>query len=139
MPGPPFPFLSDEWVEAARQIHEDHAGAGVAVPAAVRMNQLITDVPFGDGTVQAHIDTSRGELVMDIGHLSEPDVTVTLDYDTARAIFVDGTAQAGMQAFMAGKIRVEGDFAKLIAALQQVTPGAFDTNEVQRRIKDITS
>lgn len=139
MPGPPYPFLSDEWVEAARRIHEEHAGAGVAVPAAVRMNQVVTDVPFGGGTVHAHIDTSSGELVMDVGHLAEPDVTVTLAYDTARAIFVDGTAQAGMQAFMAGRIKVEGDFAKLIAALQQVSPGAFDTNEVQRRIKDITS
>lgn len=139
MADPPYPFLSDEWLAAARQIREDHAGDGIAVPMAVRMNQVVKEVPFGEGTMAAHIDTTSGELVMEIGHLEEPDVTVTLDYDTARAIFVDGTAQAGMQAFMAGKIVVEGDLAKLIAALQQVTPGGFDANEVQRRIKEITA
>jgi putative sterol carrier protein len=76
---------------------------------------------------------------MELGHLDEPDVTVTLEYDTARAIFVDGTAQAGMQAFMQGRIKVEGDLAKLVAALQQVNPDAFEASEVQRRIKEITA
>ncbi len=84
------------------------------------------------------MDTSSGELVMELGHVEEPDVTLTLDYLTARAIFVDGTAQAAMAAFMQGKVRVEGDLAKLLATLQQVSPGAFDASEVQRRIKEIT-
>ena len=79
------------------------------------MNQIITDVPFGDGTIDAHMDTSSGELEMDLGHLENPDVTVTLDYDTAKAIFVEGNPQAGMQAFMAGKIKVQGDMTKLMA------------------------
>ncbi len=136
---PPYPFLSDDWITAARQIREEHAGGGIAVPAVVRMNQVITDVPFGESPVRAHLDTTSGELVMDLGHLDQPDVTVTLEYQTARAIFVDGTAQAGMQAFMQGKIRVEGDLAKLIAALQQVNPASFEANDVQRRIKEITA
>lgn len=133
------PFLSDEWIAAARKIREEHAGGGIPVPTAVRMNQVITDVPFGDGPVEAHLDTSSGELVMELGHVENPDVTVTLEYDTARAIFVDGTAQAGMQAFMQGKIRVDGDLAKLIAALQQVNPQAYAASEVQRRIAEITA
>ncbi|MFP5318427.1 MAG: SCP2 sterol-binding domain-containing protein [Acidimicrobiia bacterium] len=134
-----YPFLSDDWVAAARSIREQYAGGGIPVPTAVRMNQVITDVPFGESPVQAHLDTSSGELVMELGHVDNPDVTVTLDYDTARAIFVDGTAQAGMQAFMQGKIRVEGDLAKLIAALQQVNPEAYKASEVQRRIQQITA
>ncbi len=133
------PFLSDEWIAAARKIREEHAGGGIPVPTAVRMTQVITDVPFGDGPVEAHLDTSSGELVMELGHVENPDVTVTLEYDTARAIFVDGTAQAGMQAFMQGKIRVDGDLAKLIAALQQVNPQAYAASEVQRRIAEITA
>lgn len=134
-----YPFLSDEWITAARRIREEHLGEGIPVPTVVRMNQVITDVPFRDGPVEAHLDTSSGELVMELGHVDEADVTVTLEYDTARAIFVDGTAQAGMQAFMQGKIRVEGDMAKLIAALQQVNPEAYAASEVQRLIKEITA
>ncbi len=76
---------------------------------------------------------------MELGHLENADVTVTLDYETARAIFVDGTAHAGMQAFMQGRIKVEGDLAKLVAALQQVNPQAYEASEVQRRIKEITA
>ncbi len=139
MAEPPYPFLSEDWIAAGRRIREEHAGGGIPVPSVVRMNQIITGVPFGAGTVNAHLDTSSGELVMELGHLDNPDVTVTLEYDTARAIFVDGTAQAGMQAFMQGKIKVEGDLAKLVAALQQVNPEAFQASEVQRRIKEITA
>lgn len=136
---PPYPFLSDDWIAEARRIREEFAGGGIPVPAVVRMNQVITEVPFGDGPMEAHLDTSSGELVMELGHVENPDVTVTLEYDTARAIFVDGTAQAGMQAFMQGKIKVDGDLAKLIASLQQVNPDAFAASEVQRRIKEITA
>lgn len=133
------PFLSEEWLAEARRIREEFGGSGHAVPRAVRMNQVITEVPFGEGTVQAHIDTTSGILEMETGHLDDPDVTVTLDYETARAIFVDGTPEAGMQAFMAGKIRVQGDMAKLISAIQEAAPADPSLGEAARRIKAITA
>ena len=46
---------------------------------------------------------------------SPPELTVTVDWATAKAIFVDQNPQAGMQAFMAGKIKVQGDMTKLMA------------------------
>ncbi len=138
---PTYPFLSDEWIAEARKIRAEMAGSAPATaPAAVRMNQVITDVPFGDGRLDAHLDTSSGTLEMETGHLDQPDVTVTLDYETAKAIFVDGTLEAGMRAFMDGKVRVQGDMAKLISALQQLAPpdaGAVD--QAQARIRDITA
>ena len=140
---PTFPFLSDEWIAEARKIRAemaDPAREAAAAPASVRMNQVITEVPFGDGRLDAHLDTSSGTLEMETGHLEQPDVTVTLDYATAKAIFVDGTLEAGMKAFMDGKVRVQGDMAKLISALQQLAPP--DPNAVdqaQARIRDITA
>jgi len=140
---PTFPFLSDEWIAEARKIRAemaDPAAPAAAAPASVRMNQVITEVPFGDGRLDAHLDTSSGTLEMETGHLDDPDVTVTLDYATAKAIFVDGTLEAGMKAFMDGKVRVQGDMAKLISALQQLAPpdaGAVD--QAQARIRDITA
>ena len=82
-----YPFLSDEWVQAAKEIREANPGAA-STPHKVRMNQIITDVPFGEGTLDAHFDSSSGELEMDLGHLDNPDLTVTLDYATAKAILV---------------------------------------------------
>ena len=140
---PTYAFLSDEWIAEARKIRAEMADVPGAEPpaaaAVVRMNQVITDVPFGDGKLDAHLDTSSGSLEMETGHLESPDVTVTLDYQTAKAIFVDGTLDAGMRAFMEGKIRVQGDMAKLIAALQQLAPPDPDAvNQAQARIRDIT-
>jgi hypothetical protein len=140
---PTYPFLSDEWIAEARKIRAEVPAppAGDAPPAsAVRMNQVINEVPFGSGTLDAHLDTSSGILEMETGHLEHPDVTVTLDYDTAKAIFVDGTLEAGMKAFMEGKVRVQGDMAKLIAALQQLAPPDPDAvDQAQRRIREITA
>ena len=139
---PTFPFLSDEWIAEARKIRAemtDPAREASAAAASVRMNQVITDVPFGDGKLDAHLDTSSGTLEMETGHLEQPDVTVTLDYATANAIFVDGTMEAGMKAFMEGKVRVQGDMAKLISALQQLAPpDPSAVDQAQARIRDIT-
>ena len=132
----PHKFLSDEWMDEAKKVREEFAGKGNPPAHAVRMNQIITDVPFGDGTINAHMDTSGGEMEMDTGHLDNPDLTVTLDYETAKAILVDQNPQAGMQAFMAGKIKVQGDMTKLMA--MQSGPVDPTAQEVAARIKEIT-
>ena len=129
------PFLSEEWLAAAKEIRES-SGPGATTPHKVRMNQIITEVPFGEGTINAHMDSSDGELKMDIGHLENPDLTVTLDYTTAKAILVEGNPQAGMQAFMAGKIKVQGDMTKLMA-MQSAPPDAA-AQEVAKKIQEIT-
>jgi putative sterol carrier protein len=131
-----YPFLSPQWVEAARTIREDYRDKIPATAHVMRLNQVITEVPFGDGTINAHVDTTTGELEMELGHLDGPDLQVTLDYATAKAIFVEGNPQAGMQAFMAGKIKVEGDVTKLMA--MQATPPDPGTLELAGRIKEIT-
>ncbi len=121
-----FPFLSDEWIAAARRIRDTHLGAAETLAASVlpggasvRMNQIITDVPFGDGVIDAHIDSTSGSLSLDLGHIDSPDVTITVDYVTAQAIFVEQDTAQAMQAFMTGRIRIDGDLSKLLA-LQSV-------------------
>src|SRR2546423_2473805 len=133
-------FLTDEWMAEARKVREEYRGKTQPTAHTVKMNQIITDVPFGDGTVNAYMDTSSGELEMETGHIDNPDVTVTLDYETAKAIFVDQNPQAGMQAFMAGKIKVQGDMTKLMA-MQSAAPaeGADVAAELAKRIADITA
>jgi len=95
-------------------------------------------VPFGDGIIQSHIDTSSGELVMDLGHLESPDLTVTTDYATARAIFLEQDPQAGMQAFLSGKVKVEGDMTKMMQ-MQIAMPKDDLAEQVAAEIMAITS
>jgi len=132
-----YKFLSEEWIEEAKRIRSEMEGDAPAPAHEVRMNQIITDVPFGDGEIQAHMDSSDGEMKMDLGHIENPDLTVTLDYGTAKALIVDNNPQAGMQAFMAGKVKVQGDMTKLMA--MQQTGGTDEmAAKVATAIQDIT-
>jgi putative sterol carrier protein len=134
-----YQFLTEEWVDAAKQIREEIEGDVPAPPHAVRLNLVATEVPFGEGEVQAHLDTSGGELQMDLGHLDEADLTVSIDYPTLKAIVVDQNQQAGMQAFMAGKIKVlSGDITKLMAMQQSGAAGGELQAEVAAKIQEIT-
>ncbi|MGH9211277.1 MAG: SCP2 sterol-binding domain-containing protein [Acidimicrobiales bacterium] len=124
-----YQFLSDEWVAAARKLREEAAATSTPT-ATVRMNLVITDVPFGEGTMQAHMDTTDGAVELDLGHLESPDVTATLDYATAKAMLVDADPQAGMQAFIAGKIKLQGDLTKAMA-MQSGAPNPELTSRIQ--------
>jgi putative sterol carrier protein len=102
----------------------------------MKMNLIVTDVPFGTGAIDAHLDTSEGAVKLELSHIEPVDLTVTLDYTTAKAILVEGNPQAGMQAFMAGRIRVDGDMSKLMA-LQGAAPDPTAA-EVATRLREIT-
>lgn len=130
-----YPFLSDEWIAAAREIREE--GPAAPVPHVMKMNLIVTEVPFGDSDINAHMDTTSGELQMDTGHIEGEDLTVTVDYATAKAIFVEGNPQAGMQAFMAGKIKVQGDMTKMMA-MQSAAPDEAQL-EIAKKISEITA
>ena len=134
----PHPFLSDEWIAAAKQIREKYEGRAPKVPVPLRMNQVVTGVPFGTGTIHSHVDTTTGELVMDLGHLDGPDLTVTTDYATAREIFVGRDPQLGMQAFLSGRVKVVGDMTKLLA-MQATVPDDEFARQVAEEIQAITS
>jgi putative sterol carrier protein len=131
-----FPFLSNEWIGEAHKIREEYEGRGATVPHRVRMNLVVTEVPFGTGDVDAHLDTSDGALKLELGHIEPVDLTVTLDYATAKAVLVEGNPQAAMQAFMAGRVRIDGDMSKLMA-MQGGAPDATAV-EVAQRLRDIT-
>ena len=131
-------FLSEEWMTAAKTIREKYADQVPAVTVSIRMTQVITDVPFGEGTINAFLDTSSGALEMELGALETPDLTLTTDYATAKAVFVDQDQAAGMQAFMSGKIKVQGDMMKMMA-MQTGMPQTDITAKVQDEIKAITA
>jgi len=110
------PFLSDEWFAVVEKLVEEH-GADAPAHTNVVVNLVITDTPFGDER-QMHMGARDGKGHWGIGHADDADVTLTTDYGTAKEVFVSGNPQAGMQAFMAGKVKVQGDMAKLMASQQ---------------------
>lgn len=132
------PFLSEEWMTAAREIRIKYHGKTVKITESIKMNQVVTGVPFGNGTVHSFVDTTSGEVVMDLGLLPDADVTITTDYQTARKIFLEQDPTAAMQAFMSGIIKVQGDIVKMMA-MQIVIPQDDIGKEVAQEILSITS
>ena len=135
-------FLSPAWMEAARAIREKYADQATKVTTSIRMNQVITDVPEGvnggETVLKTFMDTSSGDVVMDLGELEGADLTVTTDYATAYKLFVEQDQAAGMQAFMAGKIKVQGDMMKMMA-MQTSLPQDEIAKTIAKEIKDITA
>jgi hypothetical protein len=131
-------FLSEAWIEAARDIRHRYSGDVPAIETVVRINVVTTKVPFGDGTISAYIDTSNGSLEMELGSIEVSDLTVTTDYETARKLFVEQDPTASMQAFMAGRIKVEGDITRLMV-MQTSLPQTDTTEAVAAEIKAITA
>jgi putative sterol carrier protein len=132
-----YEFLTPEWIEAAKKIRDESESPATPPAHTIRMNQVITDAPFTDDEIKVFMDTSDGELNLDLGELDSPDLTVTVDWATAKAIFVDQNPQAGMQAFMAGKVKVQGDMTKLMA-MQQSAPDP-NAQAMADKIKEMTA
>jgi hypothetical protein len=133
----PHQFLSAEWMAAAKEIRAKYEDQVPSIALSVRINQVVTDVPFGDGTVTSYFDTSSGDVEMDLGEIDSPDATITTDYVTAKALFVDGDQAVAMQAFMAGKIKVQGDMMKIMA-MQTAMPQDEISKKIADEIKAIT-
>ena len=123
-------FLSDEWFTEVEQLVEKH-GADAPPQANVMVNLVITETPFGER--QMHMGAREGKGEWGIGHTADADVTLTTDYTTAKQVFASGDPNAGMQAFMQGKVRVQGDMAKLMASQQGGGNAAL-----QQAIQDVT-
>ena len=132
------PFLSDEWLAAARALREEFADHAPAIDHEVRINLVIVDVPFGAGTTEAHVDTSGGTLFMELGHLPDAELTLTLDYDTAKALAVEGDPQAATHAFMGGRIKTQGDLTKLLMLIAQPPVPTDEAKAMAERLRAIT-
>ncbi|CAN5557254.1 SCP2 sterol-binding domain-containing protein [soil metagenome] len=132
-------FLTKEWLEAAHAIREEYEGKAGDPPAQVRMNLNIKECPDGVGegrVVAAHVDSTGGEVDLDLGHLEKPEVTVTVSYDVAKSFIVEGDVSAVMQAFMSGHMVATGDISKLMA-MQTGAPDPVQL-EIAGKIRDIT-
>ena len=122
-------FLSDEWFAKVKELVDDAGDIEIPGPLKDLTFNLTVATPEGEKKVHMHGG------VFGEGHKDAP-VTVILPGDIARKIFVEGDQQAGMQAFMSGQMRVEGDVTKLMV-LQSVQP-SDDLKDLMTDIKDIT-
>ena len=109
-------FLSDAWFAKVKELRD--AAGNVEAPAALAdlvINISVTGAAGGDKAMALVCG------MIEEGHQAGAPTTMILPADLAKRIFIDGDQSAGMQGFMSGQIRVEGDMSKLMA-LQSARP-----------------
>lgn len=124
----PYEFLSDDWLTEVKKISEESGGDQPASDLVI--NIVVTGGPSGDR--QVHINGAT----FGAGNIEGAPTKLTVPYDVAKAIFVEGNQQAAMQAFMGGQIKVEGDMSKLMAMQSQ---GGNQNTDLAEKIKAITA
>lgn len=124
-------FLSDEWMDAVEALR-DEAPEPPAATKDLVINLVVPDSPFGER--EAHMAGGQFERGL---HDSAP-TKLTVPYEVAKSVFIAGDQQAAMQAFMSGKIKVEGDMTKLMAMQSAGAPSA-EQEAFQAKIKDLTA
>jgi hypothetical protein len=125
-----YEFLSDDWfvaVDALREESEPPSGA----LADLVVNLRVTGAPAGD------IESTLSGGLFTKGATQGAPTTVTVPYDVAKSMFVEGNPQVAMQAFMAGKIKVDGDMTKLMSL--QTAGMDPRQQEIQKRLAALTA
>ena len=131
----PETFLSDTWFDEVEKIRgelgDPPAPAGMA---DLQLNIVVSGGPDGDREI--HLNAGQFER----GLVDGAPTKLTVPFEVAKSMFIDGNQQAAMQAFMSGQIKVEGDMSKLMA--MQGSAGAAaspDAQAFQERIKAVTA
>ena len=124
------PFLSDDWFAEVDKLRAD----APEPPAALKdltVNLVVAGGP--DGDKELHMAAGQFEQGLADGAPTK----LTVPYDVAKSMFIDGNQQAAMQAFMSGQIKVEGDMTKLMA-MQGGAPSP-EQQAFTERLKGITA
>jgi len=109
-------FLSQEWFTKVADLTA--AAGDLNVPAGLAsllLNVTVNDAP--EGKVDLALNGGKFEL----GHNAAAGTKLILSAELLRRIFLEGDAGAGMQGFMTGQLKVEGDMSKIMA-MQSARP-----------------
>ncbi len=124
-------FLSDAWFAEVEKLR-----AEAPEPPAALKDLLLNIVVQGgpDGDREVHIAAGNFEQGLADGAATK----LSVPYDIAKSMFIEGNQQAAMQAFMSGQIKVEGDMSKLMA-MQSAGAPSPEQAAFQEKIKALTA
>ena len=127
----PHVFLSDDWFDAVEGLRDE-----MPEPPAAMKDLVINIVVAGgpDGDREIHMTGGRFERGLADGAPTK----LTVPFDVAKSMFIDGNQQAGMQAFMSGQIKVEGDMSRLMA-MQAAGGPTPEQVAIQEKLKALTA
>jgi alkyl sulfatase BDS1-like metallo-beta-lactamase superfamily hydrolase len=123
-------WLTQDWLDAQTKLAETQPERP---GATARMQYVVTGGP--DGDIKYWWVLEDGKLVENqLGEMDDPELTLTQTYEDAKKIQMgELDAQA---AFMQGRVKAEGNMAKLMALMPITSSPEY--RELQDRIREVT-
>jgi predicted lipid carrier protein YhbT len=123
-------WLTQDWLDETRKMAESQPERP---GASARMQYVVTGGP--DGDIKYYWVLENGKLLeSQLGDMSDAEVTMTQTYEDALKI-QKGELDANA-AFMQGRIKVQGNMAKLMALMPLTN--APEYKQLQKQIQEIT-
>ena len=124
-------FLSPEWFAKLAELKS--AAGDLDIPAAMQglvINITVTGSEFGD------VDLAMASGNIEQGHQADAGTKMIIPVDLAQRLFIENDQSAGMQGFMSGQIRIEGDMSKIMT--MQTIPPSEGQKVLQKQILEVT-
>lgn len=122
-------YLSDEWFTKVDELTEELNWQVADQLKEAKLNFTVTDK---EGDIEYALD--GGKIIR--GHIDDATTRLIVPREDAYKMFILQDRAAGMAAFTAGKLKVEGD-ASILAAMQDIEP-TESGKLLTERIKEIT-
>jgi putative sterol carrier protein len=105
-------FLTEEWAQTMTdKLNASDDFQNAASNQEVKLQQVVTDTPDG-GEGKYYFTLEGGKATVSLGEVSDPDATITQNYETAVAI--NKQELNAQNAFMQGKLKISGNMMKLM-------------------------
>lgn len=108
-----YSFLSDDWFAQVATLNESAGDLNVPPSLQETFNASL----IGDDTISLHLKDGK----IHKGLSSEAVASISIDKDTLAELIAGKDMNVAMEAFMTGKLRIDGDMSKVMG-LQSARP-----------------
>lgn len=125
-----FNFLTQSWFDAVARLNQE-AGELNLPPNLAELTINVT--VKSENPTLLHLQAGK----INQHHIQNADATIYIDQDTLNQIIHDNSVDTALEAFMTGKIFIEGDMSKVMA-LQSARPSQ-EQKALYKQIKEMTN
>lgn len=125
-----FNFLTQSWFDAVARLNQEVGELNLPP----NLDELTINVTVkSENPTLLHLQAGK----INQHHIQNADATIYIDQDTLNQIIHDNSVDTALEAFMTGKIFIEGDMSKVMA-LQSARPSQ-EQKALYKQIKEMTN
>ncbi len=125
-----FNFLTQSWFDVVARLNQEVGELNLPPNLA---ELTINVIVKSENPTLLHLQAGK----INQHHIQNADATIYIDQDTLNQIIHDNSVDTALEAFMTGKIFIEGDMSKVMA-LQSARPSQ-EQKALYKQIKEMTN